>query len=123
MGGGLPDLWRVQGQLVRRAARDLLVVELAQGVIGYVQYFTGLPIAVVLLHMLGAALITVATARLVWSVRGPANELDHTVALRATPRPGAVPLLRGAVASSLRGTLRAPLGPTGPLALRARRHR
>ena len=60
---------------VRRAARDLLVVQLAQGVIGYVQYFTGLPIAVVLLHMLGAALITVATARLVWSVRGPANEL------------------------------------------------
>ena len=60
---------------VRRAARDLLVVELAQGVIGYVQYFTGLPIAVVLLHMLGAALITVATARLVWSLRGPASEL------------------------------------------------
>jgi cytochrome c oxidase assembly protein subunit 15 len=61
---------------VRRAARDLLVVELAQGVIGYVQYFTGLPIAVVMLHMLGAALITVATARLVWSVRGPVNELS-----------------------------------------------
>jgi cytochrome c oxidase assembly protein subunit 15 len=60
---------------VRRAARDLLVVELAQGVIGYVQYFTGLPIAVVLLHMLGAALITVAVARLVWSVRGPASEV------------------------------------------------
>jgi cytochrome c oxidase assembly protein subunit 15 len=60
---------------VRRAARDLLVVELAQGVIGYVQYFTGLPVAVVLLHMLGGALITVFTARLVWSVHGPANEL------------------------------------------------
>jgi cytochrome c oxidase assembly protein subunit 15 len=44
-------------------------------VIGYVQYFTGLPIAVVLLHMLGAALITVAAARLVWSVRGPASEM------------------------------------------------
>ena len=79
---------------VRRAARDLLAVELAQGVIGYVQYFTHLPIAVVLLHMLGAALITVATARLVWSVRGPANELDHTVARRAAPQPGAVPELR-----------------------------
>jgi cytochrome c oxidase assembly protein subunit 15 len=79
---------------VRRAARDLLIVELAQGVIGYVQYFTGLPIAVVLLHMLGAALITVAVARLVWSVRGPANELDTTVAFQATPRPGAVPELR-----------------------------
>jgi heme a synthase len=53
---------------VRRAARDLLVVELAQGVIGYVQYFTGLPVAVVLLHMLGAALITFFTTRLVWSL-------------------------------------------------------
>jgi len=68
---------------VRRAARDLLVVELAQGVIGYVQYFTGLPVAVVLLHMLGAALITVFTARLVWSVHGPANELP----LDAQPLP------------------------------------
>jgi cytochrome c oxidase assembly protein subunit 15 len=69
---------------VRRAARDLLIVELAQGVIGYVQYFTGLPIAVVLLHMLGAALITVATARLVWSIRGPASEVPLDAAHVAT---------------------------------------
>jgi cytochrome c oxidase assembly protein subunit 15 len=60
---------------VRRAARDLLVVQLAQGVVGYVQYFTDLPIALVLVHMLGAVLITAYTARLVWSVRGPASEL------------------------------------------------
>jgi cytochrome c oxidase assembly protein subunit 15 len=60
---------------VRRAARDLLIVELAQGVIGYVQYFTDLPIALVLLHMLGAVLITAFTARLVWSVRGPASDI------------------------------------------------
>jgi heme a synthase len=60
---------------VRRAARDLLIVQLAQGVIGYVQYFTDLPIALVMLHMLGAVLITAYTARLVWSVRGPASEL------------------------------------------------
>jgi heme a synthase len=58
---------------VRRAARDLLVVQLAQGVVGYVQYFTDLPIALVLLHMLGAVLITAFAARLVWSVRGPAS--------------------------------------------------
>ncbi|MGY1603214.1 COX15/CtaA family protein [Geodermatophilus sp. SYSU D00815] len=79
---------------VRRAARDLLVVQLAQGVVGYVQYFTDLPVVLVLLHMLGAALIAACTARLVWSVRGPASEVDDTVALRATPRPGAVPELR-----------------------------
>ena len=39
------------------------------------QYFTDLPIALVLVHMLGAVLITAFTARLVWSVRGPASEL------------------------------------------------
>jgi heme a synthase len=63
---------------VRRAARDLLIVELLQGVVGYVQYFTGLPIALVLLHMLGAVLITAYAARLVWSVRGPASDLPLT---------------------------------------------
>jgi cytochrome c oxidase assembly protein subunit 15 len=60
---------------VRRAVRDLLIVELAQGVIGFVQYFTKLPIALVLVHMVGAVLITAFTARLLWSVRGPASEL------------------------------------------------
>ena len=60
---------------IRRAARDLLIVQLAQGVVGYVQYFTDLPIALVLVHMIGAVLITAFTARLVWSVRGPASEL------------------------------------------------
>jgi cytochrome c oxidase assembly protein subunit 15 len=60
---------------VRRAARDLLIVQLAQGLVGYVQYFTDLPIALVLVHMLGAVLITAFTARLIWSVRGPASEL------------------------------------------------
>ncbi len=59
---------------VRRAARDLLIVQLAQGLVGYVQYFTDLPIALVLVHMVGAVLITAFTARLVWAVRGPASE-------------------------------------------------
>jgi cytochrome c oxidase assembly protein subunit 15 len=62
----------------RRAARDLLIVQLAQGVVGYVQYFTDLPIALVLVHVVGAVLITAFTARLVWSVRGPASELPLT---------------------------------------------
>jgi heme a synthase len=60
---------------VRRAARDLLIVQLAQGVVGYVQYFTDLPVALVVLHMLGAVLITAFTTRLVWSLRGPASEV------------------------------------------------
>jgi heme a synthase len=50
----------------------------------------------VLLHMLGAVLITAYTARLVWSVRGPASELplDDTAVLRTAPHPGAVPPVR-----------------------------
>jgi heme a synthase len=59
---------------IRRAARDLLIVQLAQGLVGYVQYFTDLPIALVLVHMLGAVLITAFTARLVWALRGPSSE-------------------------------------------------
>ncbi|MGY2130152.1 COX15/CtaA family protein [Blastococcus sp. SYSU DS0617] len=70
---------------VRRAARDLLVVQLAQGVVGYVQYFTELPVALVLVHMLGAVLVTAFTARLVWSVRGPASDLP----VSASPQPAA----------------------------------
>ena len=72
---------------VKRAARDLLVVQLAQGVVGYVQYFTDLPIALVLLHMLGAVLVTASTARLVWSVRGPMTSSSS----RTPQQPAAVP--------------------------------
>jgi cytochrome c oxidase assembly protein subunit 15 len=70
---------------VRRATRDLLVVQLAQGLVGYVQYFTDLPVVLVLAHMLGAVLVTAYTARLVWSVRGPASEV-MTVSSSGRPR-------------------------------------
>jgi cytochrome c oxidase assembly protein subunit 15 len=70
---------------VRRAARDLLIVQLAQGVVGFVQYFTHLPVVLVLLHMLGAVLIVGYAARLVWAVRGPASEVPlDAAALPAT---------------------------------------
>ncbi|WP_106347947.1 COX15/CtaA family protein [Antricoccus suffuscus] len=59
------------GQTARRAAYILLGVELAQGVIGYVQYFTGLPLALVELHMLGAALLTAAVANVVVQIAAP----------------------------------------------------
>lgn len=48
-----------------RAVRILLVVELAQGAIGFVQYFTNLPIVLVGFHMLGAAVIM---ATMTWTV-------------------------------------------------------
>ena len=53
----------------RRAALLLLFVELAQGVVGFVQYFTGLPILLVGLHLLGAALTSAALTWLLVSVR------------------------------------------------------
>jgi cytochrome c oxidase assembly protein subunit 15 len=66
------------GPLQRRAA-ELLLVELAQGVIGYVQYFLGVPAALVGLHMLGSALLWIATLRVVYGLRdrGPLIEGRH----------------------------------------------
>ncbi|GLW08338.1 cytochrome b561 [Microtetraspora sp. NBRC 13810] len=60
----------------RRAALLLFAVELAQGVIGYVQYFTAVPAALVGLHVFGAALVWIATLRVVFMLRsrGPLPE-------------------------------------------------
>ncbi len=45
---------------VRGAWKAVMVVTIAQGLIGYVQYFTQLPEILVLFHMLGASLLVVA---------------------------------------------------------------
>ncbi|WP_353941868.1 COX15/CtaA family protein [Streptomyces sp. HUAS MG91] len=49
--------------------RDLFLILLAQGVIGYVQYFTDLPEVLVALHMLGSALVWIGVLRVVLSLR------------------------------------------------------
>ena len=54
----------------RRWARALLVVTLLQGTVGYTQYLTGLPGALVAAHMLGASLLTVAVTGVVVAVTG-----------------------------------------------------
>lgn len=54
---------------VQRAAATLLVVELAQGVVGFVQYFTDLPVVLVAVHLLGASLLSAAMTWLLVSVR------------------------------------------------------
>ncbi|MXM63074.1 heme A synthase [Streptomyces sp. HUCO-GS316] len=64
--------------------RDLFLVLLAQGVIGYVQYFTNLPEVLVGLHMLGSCLVWIAVLRVRLALRerpetaidlpGPASE-------------------------------------------------
>ncbi len=56
----------------RDAALALLVVELAQGGVGFVQYFTGLPVVLVGLHLLGAAL---TAAAMTWLLLGTRRRL------------------------------------------------
>ncbi|WP_286689760.1 COX15/CtaA family protein [Aeromicrobium sp. REDSEA-S38_B2] len=65
--------------LAVRAATLLLVAELAQGVIGFVQYFTDLPIALVAVHLVGAAVLVSVGTRLVVLTRTHVREpqLQH----------------------------------------------
>ena len=56
-----------------RAARVLLLVEVGQGAIGFVQYFTDLPVVLVGFHMLGAALIAAVMTWVLLAVREPAG--------------------------------------------------
>ncbi|MFJ8022872.1 heme A synthase [Streptomyces sp. NPDC096311] len=49
--------------------RDLFLILLGQGVIGYVQYFTDLPEALVGLHMFGACLVWIGALRVLLSLR------------------------------------------------------
>ena len=55
--------------VVRRSAGVLLAVELAQGLVGFVQYATDLPVALVAVHLLGAALVSAAMTWFLVSVR------------------------------------------------------
>ncbi len=66
----LVALWRTGAPAaVRRSGIVLAAVTLAQGLIGYVQYFTGLPALLVGLHMLGAGLLTAALTWFLASLR------------------------------------------------------
>jgi heme a synthase len=56
--------WRAQRRLL-----VLLAVVLAQGVIGYVQYFTGVPGGLVAIHVAGACAVWVATLRVTYALR------------------------------------------------------
>lgn len=53
------------------AVATLLGIELAQGAIGFVQYFTGLPAVLVGFHMLGAATIAASMTWALLRVRSP----------------------------------------------------
>ena len=55
----------------QRAVTVLLCVEVAQGSIGFVQYFTDLPVVLVGFHMLGAAVISACVTWVLLRVRRP----------------------------------------------------
>ncbi len=62
-------VWTTRGRgSALRAALVLLAVELSQGTIGFVQYFTGVPEVLVGFHMLGAGLISASVTWVVLEV-------------------------------------------------------
>jgi cytochrome c oxidase assembly protein subunit 15 len=69
----------------------LLAISLAQGLIGFVQYFTHLPVVLVGLHMAGACAVWLGTLALLWAARTrePAATMstdDRTAAAVGTAR-------------------------------------
>ncbi len=69
----------------RARTRELLAILVAQGAIGYVQYFTGMPEVLVAAHMLGSCLLWIAVLRLLLSLRErPLPPASPT----STPTPG-----------------------------------
>ena len=72
--GGSVALWLAlravaAPQRAIRAALALVAIELAQGLIGFVQYFTHLPVVLVGAHMLGATLVWIGALAVLWSLR------------------------------------------------------
>jgi cytochrome c oxidase assembly protein subunit 15 len=53
---------------IQKASRHVLYISLAQGAVGYVQHFTGLPWVLVALHVLGAVLLWNSCLRLRFAV-------------------------------------------------------
>jgi cytochrome c oxidase assembly protein subunit 15 len=76
---------------VVRTGLTLVIVELAQGAVGFVQYFTGLPAPVVLGHMLGACLVWMAALAVFWSLRIPRIEVPAEAATDPAPEPAPEP--------------------------------
>jgi cytochrome c oxidase assembly protein subunit 15 len=66
-----------------RRLTTLLVVVVAQGAVGYTQYFTGVPALLVGVHVLGAALVWVAVVRVQLGLRAP----EGVAAGSPPPRP------------------------------------
>ena len=63
----------------QRAAGWLLAVEIGQGAVGFTQYFTDLPVGLVELHLLGAALVSATATWLVLGIRDRGVQRDAPV--------------------------------------------
>jgi len=67
----------------------LIGISLAQGLIGFVQYFTHLPVVLVGLHMAGACVVWLGTLALVWATRTRTTSDTPPAADRAPAAVGA----------------------------------
>jgi cytochrome c oxidase assembly protein subunit 15 len=91
-----------------RAAAILVAVELGQGVIGFVQYFTHLPELLVGLHMFGACLVWLATLDTLHHTRSASvSSAAPALPLPTQPASPAQPASPGQVAS--------PVSPVQPV--------
>ncbi len=82
--------WRSGPPGLRRAIRLLLIVQLAQGAVGYLQYWLGIPPELVSLHIFGAALVWLMTV-LTWVRARPRPVLPNDPAPTSTADRSAVP--------------------------------
>jgi cytochrome c oxidase assembly protein subunit 15 len=62
-------------ELAKRRLRIFFAISLAQGVLGYVQYFLGVPELLVGLHILGSTLVWIAAWRIWLSIQFKAKEM------------------------------------------------
>jgi len=69
----------VRATSAARAAMMVIVVMAAQGLIGFVQYFSHLPVVLVGAHMLGASLVWVAVLRVWWAVSAPIAQAPRQI--------------------------------------------
>ncbi|MEJ7706008.1 MAG: COX15/CtaA family protein [Nocardioidaceae bacterium] len=65
----------------QRAVVLLLVIELAQGLLGFVQYVTDLPVVLVALHLLGASLVSAAATNVLLAIRTRVEEPALVIAV------------------------------------------
>jgi cytochrome c oxidase assembly protein subunit 15 len=101
---------------VRRSAVLLLGAELAQGGIGYLQYFTGLPVLLVGAHLLGAQLVWIAAVRLLLGMRVREPALPRGKPPEGPVPPEPEPTAAAAVALAGVGGGQRPEGPGGDAA-------